>query len=402
MSEQNISIKFYLNSHKTRAGKNPIYTRIISNRRKVEMATDFFIHKKEWNSERQRVRKNIQLNESLAEIERGIYDTIYKIKKENKFISADSIKAHYTGKEQLEVSILNFFDLYIDNLKRANELAESSVLRYKDTREHLANFIIEGKNFDLSFSKINFKFISEFDLYLLNQKSHRADSTLKRNTVNKHHTRFKTILIRAIKEGLLSKNPYNDFKIKYTPSNRTFLTHDELKKISDYSFIHNKTLDRVRDIFLFSVYTGLRFMDAQNLKTNQIVIDKQNKYFITVTQEKTKEQIQIPLLLPAVNIFKKYDNEERKITNKVLPKISNQKLNSYLKEIANIVGIEKNLSHHIARHTCATTVLLSNEAPIEIVSKWLGHNNIRTTQIYAKITNEYLRQVAKKIESKIN
>ena len=109
----------------------------------------------------------------------------------------------------------------------------------------------------------------------------------------------------------------------------------------------------------------------------------------------------IPLLKPAIDIINKYDKEERAITGKVLPKISNQKLNAYLKVIADLTGIKKELTHHVARHTCATTILITNGVPIEVVSKWLGHTNIKTTQVYAKITDQYLSQMAKKVDSKL-
>jgi len=286
-------------------------------------------------------------------------------------------------------------------LKKANELAKGSISRYVDTYDHLKNYLSKIKNTDFLLTEVNFKFIKDFDLYLRQQKSHRSGISLERNTINKHHSRLRTILIRAINEGSLIKNPYAEFKFKYLPSNRTFLTEEELKKISDYSFSHNLSLERVRDIFLFSVYTGLRFYDAQHLKSQQIFRDKNENLFINLIQEKTHHQIQIPLLKPAHEIFKKYENTERKITGNVLPRISNQKFNLYLREIGNIVGITKPLSHHVARHTCATTILLSKEAPIEAVSKWLGHASIRTTQIYAKITNNYLAEIAKKIENKI-
>jgi site-specific recombinase XerD len=164
----------------------------------------------------------------------------------------------------------------------------------------------------------------------------------------------------------------------------------------------NQSLEKVRDIFLFSVYTGLRFEDAQALTMDRLSKDKAGKTFLTIEQEKTNEPLVLPVLEPAVKIVSKYKSSpERKILNKVLPKISNQKLNVYLKVIADLASIDKKLTHHVARHTCATTVLLSNDVPIEVVSKWLGHTNIKTTQIYAKITNVYLQKVANNLSKKI-
>ena len=287
-------------------------------------------------------------------------------------------------------------------LEMAGEVEKETVTRYKETKAHLLGFLSEKKLDDILIEHIDYKFISDFDLYLLNKKVGGSQKNIERNTVNKHHSRLRTILIRAIREGHIVKNPYMDFKLKYTPSKRTFLTEDELEAIIKHSLGDNESLIKVRDIFIFSVYTGLRFEDAQQLTIDRIAKDKKGNYSLTIAQEKTNEPLSIPLFKPAVDVVKKYDGSaERKIFNKVLPKITNQKLNAYLKVIADLTEIKKNLTHHVARHTCATTILLSNEVPMEVVSKWLGHTNIKTTQIYAKITNTYLQKMAEKIEDKI-
>jgi integrase/recombinase XerD len=397
----NVSLKFYLNKNKVSSGKHPVYLRIIVSRKKAEIATDYYLEEKDWDLKKSEAKKNQIINASLTKMKNEVHEVVYIIEKEKKNLTASLIKFYLNDKTTLDPPLLNFFDRYNANLEKAKELIASSITRYKDTRNHIEKFLEDRKQKELPISKIDFKFIMDFDMHLLMQETTRTGNTLQRNTVNKHHARLKTVLIRAMKENLLAKNPYIDFKIKHTPSNRTFLTQEELDKISKYSFSHNKTLDKVKDIFLFSVYTGLRFVDAQNLRTDQVVQDKAGDYCIDTVQDKTQQPILIPVLKPAVDILNKYNNEERQITGKVLPKISNQKLNVYLKEIANIVEIRKPLSHHIARHTCATTVLLSNETPIEVVSKWLGHTNIRTTQIYAKITKAHLNKIARSVDQKI-
>ena len=269
-------------------------------------------------------------------------------------------------------------------MRVAGELEEVTVEMYGYTKNHLQKFIQSTKKVDdVPIENIDYRFITDFDSFLLNQKIYKdTEKTLGRNIASKHHSRFRTILIRGIKEGLISRNPYVDFKLKKTPSKRIYLTEEELKKITDHDLGKNESLDRVRDIFIFSVYTGLRFEDAQQLTIDRIVKDKKGKYIMSIRQEKTNEELTIPVLAPAMKIVEKYSNSaERKILKMVLPKITNQKLNTYLKVIANLVGVNKALSHHVARHSCATTVLLSNDVPMEVVSKWLGHTNIKTTQI---------------------
>lgn len=397
-----LSVRFYLNEYKAKGGKMPIYLRITVNRLKSEMATIYSAELKEWNETKQRTKKNTAVNEYLSSIESQIYEIAKRLEKEKKPITAHSIKNYLTQKDRLDAYLLEFFENFIKRMERSAEVDEENVKNYQRTKKHLENFFEQKKWDDILIENVNYKFISDFDEFLLGQKVKNDNDTMQRNTVNKHHSRLRTILIRAMKEGYIYKNPYMDFKLKRVPSNRTFLSEEELQKIIENNLSGNESLKRVRDIFIFSVYTGMRFEDAQLLTIDRIEKDKNNNYSLRIEQEKTKEPLLIPLLKPALDIIKKYENSpERKVFKKILPKISNQRVNSYLKVIADITGIQKNLTHHVARHTCATTILLSNEVPLEAVSKWLGHTNIKTTQIYAKITNNYLQKVAKKVESKI-
>ncbi|MFN8353199.1 MAG: site-specific integrase [Spirosomataceae bacterium] len=199
----------------------------------------------------------------------------------------------------------------------------------------------------------------------------------------------------------MTKNPYQNFTFKFTKTQRDFLTEDEFEKLQNHSLGDNLSLQKVRDIYMFSVYTGLRFGDAINLKTENIINEKDGGKWIQIIQEKTKEPFRVPMLNHAIHIMRKYESES-KITGYVLARISHQKLNSYLKVIAAMVGISKNLTHHTARHTFATTIALNNEVPMEIVSRMLGHTNIRTTQIYAKITTQYLKEHTDKLNKKLS
>lgn len=397
-----LSIRYYLNEYKGNDKKLPIYLRITLHRKKAEIATGYSVEPKEWDESLQRTKKKREINEDLSATEQKVYDIAKRLEKEKKPLTALTIKNYLTNKDKIDAYLLESYDKHMTRLQVAGEVEQETVTRYKETKAHLADFLKEKKMEDILIEQINYKFITDFDLYLLRQKVNHEANTMSRNTANKHHSRLRTILIRAMKEGYIIKNPYMDFKLRNTPSNRTFLTDDELQTIINHDLSNNESLKRVRDIFIFSVYTGLRFEDAQQLTMDRITKDKKGKQSLTISQEKTNEPLSIPLFQPALDIMEKYkDSDERKVFNKVLPKITNQKVNSYLKVIADITGIKKNLTHHVARHTCATTILLSNEVPMEVVSKWLGHTNIKTTQIYAKITNNYLHKVAEKISDKI-
>ena len=385
----NPSIHFYLNTYKGKGRKLPLYLRITLNRKKAEVATKYFLEQKEWDDSNQCTRKNGEINEDIASTKNRVYEIIKSLEKAKTPVTAHIIKTYLTGKDKIAAYLLEAYDRHMNRLEIGGEVEKETVIRYKETKVHLIGLLQGKKLNDILIEHIDYKFISDFDLYLLKQEVNHGAKTMERNTVNKHHSRLRTILIRAMREGYIIKNPYVDFRLKNTPSNRTFLTEEELKKIIDHQLGDNESLKRVRDIFIFSVYTGLRFEDAQQLTMDKIALDKKHNYTLTIAQEKTNEPLSIPLFKPAVDIIKKYEGTtDRQIYKTVLPQITNQKLNAYLKVIADLTGIKKTLTHHVARHTCATTILLSNEVPIEVVSKWLGHTNIKTTQIYAKVIDQ--------------
>jgi integrase/recombinase XerD len=394
--------RFYLNEKKKKAdGKLPIYLRITVRRKKAEMALSQTVLEKDWDTGKERAKNDHLLNETLNALSVKLTRLVRSLENDGEDYDAKMLKDILTNKERRDIYVVEYFQSHIDFITKSPDLQPSTISRYKDTIEHLKNYVKAEKRVnDILIKRIDLKFVKEFEQHLLNHFDKHRKKKLEKNTVNKHIVRLKTIVLKAINEGLLKDNPFKSYRMKYTPAKRDFLTSEEIKKMTDLDFSNNPTLDRVRDIFLWQVYTGLRFADAQKLTVKDVRIEKK-KMYLTSIQGKTGETVSIPLFKPAVNIFKKYDNNERKITGKILPQISNQKANVYLRHIATLAGIEKELTTHVARHTCATTILLSNEASMEVVGKWLGHTNIRTTQIYGKITDRYINETAKKIASKI-
>ena len=181
--------------------------------------------------------------------------------------------------------------------------------------------------------------------------------------------------------------------------NRQALAQSELTRISEKEF-STERLDLVRDIFVFCCYTGLAYVDVYKLKRSEVVEGFDGGDWITIKRQKTDSASRIPLLPPAFEIIKKYENHPQVIAqDRLLPVLSNQKMNAYLKEIADVCSIDKAITFHLARHTFATTVTLSNGVPVESVSKMLGHSNIRTTQIYAKVVDKKISEDMKKIKA---
>ena len=200
----------------------------------------------------------------------------------------------------------------------------------------------------------------------------------------KHLERFKKLTNLAIKLGWMEKNPFRDYKMKFDKFDRAYLNQRELKYIEETRF-SRATLETTKDIFLFACYTGLSYIDVKNLSPENLIKGINGKDWIYCRQEKSQTPMKIPLLEKAQEILQKYRNP---VSEFLLPVYSNQKTNNYLKEIASQCKIPKKLSFHVARHTFATTITLSNGVPIETVSKLLGHSKLSTTQIYARVVDQ--------------
>ncbi|MCR9253711.1 MAG: site-specific integrase, partial [bacterium] len=220
------------------------------------------------------------------------------------------------------------------------------------------------------------------------------------NTAMKHIERLRKMINLAIKIEWLDKDPFAKFSPKFNRTKRGYLNEEELNNIINKEFKIER-LQQVRDLFVFSCFTGLSYSEVYDLEPTHIVKGIDGDTWIEGQRKKTGEFYAVPLLPHAHQIIEKYkDDVKSQAKGKLLPVLSNQKLNSYLKEIADLCGIEKNLTFHLARHTFATTVTLSNGVPIESVSKMLGHSSLRTTQIYAKVINSKISQDMKVLVNK--
>jgi integrase/recombinase XerD len=390
------SIKFYLFEGSKKGGVFPIYMRITYARKKAEHHTGYTCTKKEWNEDNQNTRNNSHVNSKLSEKKAAIYNFVSDLEKEKKPITAALLKDLLTGKAQVKVNLLDYLENHIKEITLRAQIKTISLNKYKQSQNTLKGYIPEkyGRS-DLLMDQVNYEFINGYDLYL------KKTLNLHKNTINKYHSRLRTLLLKAIAEGIISKQPYANFKLVNQKTDREFLSQEDLAKIVTKDFSHNKSLDKVRDLFVFSCYTGLRFQDAQNLTIDNLTTYNK-KAFLRFAQEKTGRAIDIPLLSAAKNILDKYKNEpERKILNKLLPKISNQKVNSYLKIIGDQAEINRTITHHMARHTFATTICLNNGMPMEDVSKLLGHSSLKTTAIYGRITQDRLQKSMEKVGKKI-
>lgn len=276
-------------------------------------------------------------------------------------------------------------------------LRKGTLKRYKTIKLHSINYIKhEYGQTDISLSRLDYKFIKRFDQYLTITKG------IGRNTATRYLKLVKTIVNYAVKNEWLERNPLNGYKLKSEQVKRVFLDKDELHTLESKE-ISIERLAKVRDIFVFCCYTGLSYADVKKLTIHNIELGFNGKRWICVDRTKSKVESKIPLLDQAKHIIEKYKEDiDCKVKGTLLPVISNTKLNAYLKELADICGIQKKLTFHKARHTFATTVTLANGISIESVSSMLGHKSLRTTQIYAKVVDRKVSNDMAELQEKLN
>ena len=400
---QTLSILFYLRRDKKKSDKEvPIYMRITANGRRAEMAIHRFIDPDHWNNEsgipRGSRKEYKQLGEYLVLMKSKVYQAQKKLLEDGKHITSIAIRNLIQGKEGKQRTLLEVFD-YHNKLMKENvpgEYSPSTLLRFETTRKHIEDFIRKQyKSDDIFLNQLSYEFVSSLEHYLRTARNCNHNSTVK------YIKNLKKIIFLAVKNDWLDKDPFMNYSTKTKPVKREFLTAEELKKLEEKD-ISLARLAQVRDLFIFSCYTGLAYVDVVKLTRDNLVKGIDSQDWIYTRREKTDGKSNIPLLPKAQEIIAKYSvNPECIHSNRLLPVLSNQKINAYLKEIATLAGISKTLTFHLARHTFATTVTLTNGVPIESVSEMLGHRSIRTTQIYAKVVDKKVSEDMGKLRLKL-
>ena len=380
---------------KKKNGMIPVYCRIRYDNRIAQFNTKIDVFGANWDSQTTRVignnskSVNIQLEKIRIDIIKK-YELLYKT---NIIITAKTILDLYKNNSLLMDGIMNVFKQHNKNMKSliGIEYSKGSYKNYITTIKHLKNYIKTKFNTDdISLNKLNYDFVYNFSHYIL------LNTKCTHNGMMKHIQRLKKITNFCIKNNYITNDPFIGFKIKFKKSNRVYINNEELYILKNIKL--NKSLNKIRDIFLFACYTGLSYIDLYNLNIKNIQIGDDNLKWIFIKRHKTDIPSNVPILPPALIILNKYKTQNN--INGIFPMISNQKTNIALKEIACLCNFNKKLTFHCARHTFATTITLTNGVPIETVSKMLGHNNIKTTQIYARVIDSKISADMMKLRQK--
>jgi site-specific recombinase XerD len=312
-------------------------------------------------------------------------------------ITSMRLKSILTSQNPEIKKLLQLFDDFNTDYKKlvGSETSYKTYTRYLLTRRRLAEFMeAKYRIADILLTEINPKFINDFYIYL-----RTTDGQNGHNYHMKMVQRFRTVFKVAQDNGWVTTNPFGGFKIKMEDTHRDCLTSEELAMVRDKKLVSER-MSKVRDLFIFSCYTGLSYADVQNLQKSDIVRGYDGKLWIDRQRVKTGNEFNVPLLDIPLAILEKYADHSSK--ERLLDIPSNQKVNDYLKEIAAVCGIDKPVTFHLARHTFSTTVTLENGVALETVQKMLGHKTIRTTQIYAKMTKRRIGADMSSLAEKLN
>ena len=402
METYSFAVLSYIRTSKPdKLGKAPIYLRITINGKRAEFSIKRKIEPEKWCSKKGRVKgsdpKTCALNHHIDIWETKAYDIHSKLVIKKKPFNAELIKNKLLNKEQAHKMLLAVYDEHNDQIEQlvGLDFSYGAFRRHIRTRNHLEAFIKKEYSLsDIFVKEVDLQFINRFHYFLKTKKIGNQ------NTVTKYVVNFKKIMRIAFANNWVNKDPFYHWKAKWKKVTRDVLTDPELRKMMEKEF-SVKRLEQVRDIFVFCCFTGLAYADVQKLTNNHLVYGMDGDRWIKINRSKTDCRSTIPLLPAAEEILTKYSECSKNSTGGLLlPVISNQKTNAFLKEIAILCNIEKNLTFHLARHTFATTVTLANGIPIESVSKMLGHQSLRTTQIYAKVIDRKLKADMNKLIGK--
>ena len=376
-----LSVLFIIKKAKLlKNGEAPICMRITVNKRVAEVMikrsipVDLWNQKKECSKRKDRAAN--ELNHYINTVRAKILQIHRELEIDNKTITADIIKDCFYGRDKVQRSLLEVYAEHNEKCRAliGKEYTESTVTKFDTSINRLKEYIRSRYHRDdMMLAELDGQFIRDFDFWL------KTDKHCQNNSALKHLKNLKKVVRIALANGWIKKDPFYGIRFKQEEVNVEFLSREELDILMNKEFAI-KRLEQVRDIFVFCCFTALAFVDVQQLSREHLIKDNNGALWIRKARQKTNQMCNIPVLSIPQRILGKYeDNAECIKKGVLLPVISNQRMNAYLKEIADLCGIAKRLTTHVARHTAATVVFLANDVSMENVSKILGHSNIRIT-----------------------
>lgn len=390
VKKSTFNVAFILRKDKTlTSGDVPLVVRITLNGERAEFNAKVTINPEKWDSKKDIVSGSSiyakKINSYIGTLKLSLYDAMKDLEERGMEVTAENIKNNYLGFiEFKQVTLLSLYEEHNTKMEAlvGKTYSFSTLQKHLTTVAHLKDFLKrEFKSEDIIFDKVNTQLLIDFEFFLKSEKN------ISNNTTIKYMKNLGKVVRMGLHAGYLKRDPYAAIKFHHEEVEKAFLGRSELQSLIDKK-IENKRLDQVRDAFLFCCFTGLAFADVKALTIDCLYEPNKGEIWINKKRQKTKKWFHVPLLPQARSIVEKYEHHPVRDKGLLIPVPTNQKMNAYLKEIADLCDIKKNLTTHTARHTFATTITLANGVSMESVSKMLGHSSVLITKQYAKILDE--------------
>ena len=379
-------VLFFLKRDKQKKDGNvPVYCRITIDGKEARFGMKKYIDPKLWNITEGKANgksaESSEINALLEKTKAGIHKIYRDVQERENAVSAEKVKNIFLGIDSKQYMLLKAFDEHVEEKFNliGKRIVKSTYHRYYYLRVRLSEFLTEKYHLsDIPLREINYQFIRDFEIYLLTVRGN------KQSTIAQYLINLKKVVELAYKNEWIFRNPFINYKIEDEKSERGYLTQREVEILMNWKL--DRKLELTRDVFIFCCFTGLSYIDVFKLNKEQIHLSIDSQQWIMGKREKTDMDYFIPMMEIPKKILEKYKSHIFK-NGKLLPVKGSLTVNRHLKEIAEICGIKKHLTFHLSRHTFAT-LTMSKGVSLESVSKMLGHKNIQTTQIYAKMTTE--------------
>lgn len=398
------TLNFRLNTSKiNKEGLAPVYLRVTINGTRSEISTKVYVDPAKWDDRKSQIKgrepRDIRNNKILFDFTTQIYEALDELKNKRFDITAGNIKLALTGDLFKKTTVIEVYSQYLEYLqvRIGSDFSPASYEIHKTTYDQVLEFLRHEKKEHVAIDEFSNPNFHRFEVYLKKFKENQH------NTVYKKIERFRSMFKWAYEMEIIDKDISRRFKIKKQKKEIIFLTWEELEAIKELDTSIER-LQVIRDIFVFMCYTGLAFNEVHALKLDHLSRNIQGGYGLIMARKKTQKNIpEIPLLPEALELVRKYENHPKRIREKKLfPVPANQNFNAYLKEIADLAKVEKNITTHTARKTFATTIALRNGMSMEVLSKLLGHSSIRITQeSYAEMQQDRIKDEFERLKAKL-
>lgn len=411
-----LKVCFYLKGDKkNQDGETAIYGKIYLGNGYSTFSTAKYIQQERWaktNSLRNPVRIDFEINlknylKNFTDRIEDKYNQLLKTYSGDEEITPLYLKNYcFNDNPEHKITLLEIVATHNEYFKKQvkkGDRADGSLEKYERMGDVISDYLKSKlKQKDIEFDKITRKFVYGLDDFLRFERKHGTKIGLANNTTVKYIRNISVMVNYNITMGLISGNPFSIYDGKLKEVDTTFLTLEELRSIENKVFT-NRRLDVVKDIFLVSCYTSYAPVDVMNLRQGNYTLDEDCDNWLKTKRQKTKVKTNVLVIPPLKRIINKYKNDPECIEDdRLIPSISNSKMNAYLKEIADLCGIDKNLTWYVGRHTFATTVALANNIPMEVISQIMGHKRITQTQHYAKLMDSSIKKHMKDLIEKFD